>query len=448
MKTISKGKRCMVVTELRGTTNTKLKRIAWLSEQNPDMKFECLMHHINEASLAECFHKLDPKKAVGIDKITKDNYGSNLQRNLCSLVDRMKSMAYMPSPVREVQIPKDGTKGKVRPLGISNMEDKIVQTMFARILESIYEPLFLDCSFGFRPGLSCHDAIKKLHRFIYTNRCETVIDVDLENFFGSIDHKILEQMLRHKIKDDRFIRYIIRMFKSGVLSQGELRVSDEGVPQGSCCSPVLSNIMAHYVIDVWFQSVVKPHCYGTIELLRYADDMVICCQYASDAMRIKDALGKRLSKFGLSMNPTKTKLVAFSKDQKRKGEKQGTFDFLGFTFYLSKSRQGKVVAKVKTSRKKFSSKLKRVSEWAKHICRKQKLKLIWPKFIAKLRGHVNYYGVSFNLPGVRCFLRRASEILFKWLNRRSQRRSYNWEQFKLFMDSYPLPKAKIVVRLF
>lgn len=438
----------MEVTELQGTTTTKLKRIAWLSDQNPDMKFDCLMHHFSEASLAECFHKLDSRKAVGLDKITKDDYGSSLQSNLRNLVDRMKDMAYRPGPVREVLIPKDGTKGGVRPLGISNMEDKIVQSMFAKVLESIYDPLFLDCSYGFRPNRSCHDAIKGLHKFIYANRCETVIDVDLENFFGTIDHKILEQMLRHKIKDQRFIRYIIRMFKAGILSSGELRVSDEGVPQGSCCSPILSNVMAHYVIDVWFQSVVKHHCRGTVELFRYADDMVICCQYSCDAIRIKVALGNRLTKFGLSMNPTKTKLVSFSKDQKRSGEKQGTFDFLGFTFYLSKSRQGKVVAKVKTSRKKFSSKLKRVSEWARRVCRRQKLRLIWPTFIAKLRGHVNYYGVSFNRFSVKHFLRRASEILFKWLNRRSQRRSYNWEQFKLFMEAYPLPEARVVVNLF
>ena len=437
----------METSESQGTTTTKLKRIAWISGQDKDMQFDCLMHHFNEASLAACFHELDPRKAVGADKVTKEAYGANLEENLRNLVERMKRMAYRPGPVREVLIPKDGSK-ETRPLGISNLEDKIVQSMFAKVLESIYEPLFLDSSYGFRPSLGCHDAIKDLHKSIYNNQYETVIDVDLKNYFGTIDHKILEGILREKIKDDRFIRYVIRMFKAGVLTKGELITSDEGVAQGACCSPILANIMAHYVIDTWFESTVKQHCRGKAELYRYADDMVICCTLSEDAERIKVAVGNRLTKYGLSMNQGKTKLVPFSKRSKGLGQRQGTFDFLGFTFYLSRSRKRKVIAKVKTSRKKFCSKLNRVSEWARIVCRRQKLKLIWPTFIAKLRGHINYYGVSFNIEHVKCFIAKASEILFKWLNRRSQRRSYTWEQYRKFMEAFPLPKAKTVVRLF
>ena len=241
----------------------------------------------------------------------------------------MKRMCYRPAAVREVAIPKAGQPGKHRYLGISNFEDKLVQKQFQRILESIYEPIFLACSYGFRPGLSCHDAIHALDNYLYKEQVAIVIDIDLENFFGTIDHKILEEILRIKIKDERFIRYIIRMFKAGVLSARELTISAEGVAQGSCVSPILANILAHYVIDTWFEETAKAHCRGRAELFRYCDDLVICCQYSTDAKRIKDALSKRLKKFKLSMNEGKTKMVRFN----RKENQATSFNFLGFTFY-------------------------------------------------------------------------------------------------------------------
>jgi len=212
--------------------------------------------------------------------------------------------------------------------------------MMQKVLESIYDPIFMDCSFGFRPGRGCHDAIRALSTYLFLNNVETIIDVDLENYFGTIDHKLLSDMLQDKIKDQRFIRYIIRMFKAGVLSEDEITINDEGVPQGSNCSPVLSNIFAHYVIDAWFNTVVKEHCRGKVEIFRYADDLVICCQYKEDAKRIRKALSLRLSKFKLKLNEDKTHEVNFSKREKGRGIRQGTFDFLGFTFYLGTSRIG------------------------------------------------------------------------------------------------------------
>ena len=262
----------MSASDAQETTATRLKRISWLSAQDPGKKFSCVMHHFNLESLTECFHKLDGKKAVGTDGISKEEYGANLSENLNDLLERMKRMAYRPSPVRQVLIPKEGKPGATRPLGISNFEDKLVQVQTQRILESIYEPLFYSCSYGFRPGRGCHDAIKDLHNYLFQNDIETVIDVDLANFFGTIDHKILEGFIRQKITDERFVRYLIRMFKAGVLAQGEFTVSEEGVPQGSCCSPVLANVMAHYVIDEWFEKMAKPHCRGRIAMFRYADD--------------------------------------------------------------------------------------------------------------------------------------------------------------------------------
>ncbi|MFT4552056.1 MAG: RNA-directed DNA polymerase [Chlamydiales bacterium] len=277
------------------STNTKLNRIAWLSAKEPDKKFDQLMHHFNVGSLAVCFHELDGKKAVGIDGIDKARYGENLDNNLEDLTARMKRMAYKPAPVRQVLIPKEGKPGATRPLGISNFEDKPVQKMMQKILESIYEPLFLNCSFGFRPRRGCHDAIRALHQHLYRYEIQTVLDVDLANFFGTIDHAILLNMLKEKIKDQKLIRYLTRMLKAGVLLSGnDLTMSEEGVPQGSVCSPVLSNIFAHYVIDDWFDKVVKIHCCGQVEMFRYADDLVVCCQYEHDARKINKALKGRL----------------------------------------------------------------------------------------------------------------------------------------------------------
>lgn len=429
-------------------TNTKLNRIAWLSKQDSKKEFGCLMHLFNNESLLECFHELDKNKAVGIDGVTKMDYGVNLYGNIDELITKMKNMAYRPGPVREVLIPKEGKPGAIRPLGISNLEDKIVQKMTQKVLESIYEPLFLECSHGFRPGKSCHTAIQALNDHLYGNYVQTVIDIDLKNFFGTIEHSLLESILKEKIKDPKFMRYINRMFKSGVLTKGELTMSEEGVPQGSICSPVLANIFAHYALDTWIEEMVKPACKGTVALFRYADDGVICCEYEADALKIRQSLGKRLEKFKLQLNEEKTKLVPFDKKAAAQGIKQGTFDFLGFTFYWGKSQSGWIIPKLKTRAKTMRTKLKRVNEWAKQIRHEKPMKEIWKIFKAKLRGHIQYYGVSHNSDGVNTFLFTATEIIFKWLNRRSQRKSFTWEKFCQFMKTDPLPTGKIVHPLF
>jgi hypothetical protein len=255
-------------------------------------------------------------------------------------------------------------------------------------------------------------------------------------------------MLAMKIKDKKFMRYISRMLKAGVLADGDLVLSEEGVPQGSCCSPVCSNIFAHYVIDMWLEETVKPLMLGTVRVFRYADDLVICCRYEKDAERVKEALGKRLAKYKLRLNEDKTKTVPFSKKKSRQGIKQGTFDFLGFTFYLGKSQRGQCIPKVKTSSKRANSKLTKVKEWIKEIRNRKTLKEIWKTLCSKLRGHVGYYGVSFNSREVGKFLMRATRIAFKWLNRRSQRKSFTWEKFRLFINRNPLPKVVIHHRLF
>ena len=433
----------MKITKLQMTTATQLRRIAWLSGRDAQKQFDSLMHHINERSLKESFYQLSGDKAVGVDGVTKAEYEVCLDENLEDLVSRMKQMSYRPGPVRRVLIPKEGKSNANRPLGISNFEDKLVQKMMQRILESIYDPIFLDCSYGFRPGRSCHDAIRSLQQYLYRNEVQTVIDVDLTSYFDSIDHKYLLSFLEQKIKDRRFLRYVTRMLKSGVLTEGELTASEEGVPQGSICSPILANIFAHYVIDEWFCAVVKKHCRGKVELFRYTDDIVICSQYAWDAKRILRALVKRLEKYGLKLNEEKTRLVFFSKRAYRQGTKQGSFDFLGFTFYIGRSRKGVPIPKVKSSGKRLRVKLKRVSQWARAVTSRYRLGEIWRNFRVKLLGHIRYYGVTFNGRHVGKFLHASICILYKWLNRRSQRRSINWGQFLDFIRANPLPKVRI-----
>lgn len=321
--------------------------------------------------------------------------------------------------------------------------------MMQKVLESIYDNLFYDESYGFRVGRGCHDAIKALHKYLSNHAVETVIDVDLANFFGSISHEKVLKVIGEKIKDKRLLRYLSRMFKAGILADGELTVSDEGVPQGSVCSPIIANIFAHEVIDKWIQETVGKHCKGKVKMVRYADDMVICCQYDSDAQRIKEALAKRLEKFGLKMNEDKTKLVKFSKNKINRGEKQGTFNFLGFTFYLGKDKKGRYyLVKLKTDSKRFRSKLKKVNEWAKQNRNKVRMTQLMKTAVAKLRGHIQYYGVSHNFVMVGKFHYEVRRILFKWLNRRSQRKSFIWEKYQELLDYIGFPKAKIYHRLF
>ncbi len=315
--------------------------------------------------------------------------------------------------------------------------------MMKKVLENIYEPLFLKCSYGFRAGIGCHDAVRELSKHLYEKEVESIIDLDLANFFGTVDRKILIEILQEKVQDMRLIRYLIRMFKAGVLSDGELTIQEEGVIAGSIVSPVLANIFAHYVLDEWIKKVVTQHCRGEVELFRYCDDAVICCRYEEDAKKIKAVLAKRLEKYKLKLNEEKTRVVRFSKSQLFRGIKQEVFDFLGFTFYLGRSRNGRIIPKVKSSGKRIRAKLKKVNDWGKGIRNKCKLPIIWATFCSKLRGHIQYYGVSHNCNAVDSFIWKAVKIMFKWLNRRSQKKSLNWEQFKLFIIRHPLPKVKV-----
>ncbi len=429
-------------TKFKHTMETKLKRIAILSEQDCNMEFKWLMPHFSYENLKCCFQELDGKKAVGIDGKTKEEYARNLDENIRELIRKMKSFQYRPEPVLKVLIPK--SNGKFRELGISNIEDKIIQLMFSKIMSAIYEPVFCNCSYGFRSNKSAHMAIRDVTQYLKSNNVKVVIDVDLENFFGTIQHDKLLEMLSLKIKDKTFIRYIARMLKAKIHDGAKVKRTYAGLAQGSILSPVLSNIYAHYVIDLWVVKRVPKHITGKIGIFRYADDIVTCNTDTRDVRKFLMSLEKRLLKFGLKLNKEKTRTVRFNRYTCERGIKQETFDFLGFTFYLSKARTGNfTIIKVKTSKKTLREKLHNVKEWVKGSRFKGTMKDIWLKFCRKIQGHIVYFGVTNNGRSVGTFLHKARKIFFKWMNRRSQKRSCNWVQFSQFEKQYPMPKVKI-----
>jgi group II intron reverse transcriptase/maturase len=406
------------------------------------------MHHINRETLKAAYHELDGKKAVGPDRVTKDAYGTRLDENVSELIERLRRMAYRPGPTRRVRIPKDGKPGATRPIDIGNFEDKLVQRAMARVIEAVYEPLFLGCSYGFRRGLGCHDAIRALYQYLYAYPVSVVIDVDLRNYFGTIRAPVLTAILREKIGDEKLVRYVVRMLKAGVLSGGELTVSEEGVPQGSPLSPVLANVVAHHVIDEWFETTVKAHVVGGVALFRYCDDLVICCADPRDGERIRAALARRLGRFELAMNEDKTRLVAFSKAKANRGERQESFDFLGFTFHMGRSRKGVYTPAVRTSSKRHRSKLKKMKQWVQAKRSRLRLEDLWTAFRQKIQGHIAYYAVSFNTKKVSAFVVAATHLFHRWLNRRGGRRPISWERFQTFMARRPLPRVKVVHPLY
>ncbi|WP_253957694.1 group II intron reverse transcriptase/maturase [Metabacillus halosaccharovorans] len=406
---------------------TKLLRIAELAKSNPKMKFTSLAHLLSNQALAQCHHELPNRKATGINGTTKEQYGKNLEGNIEELVSRLKSKSYRPVPVRRMYIPKVNSNKK-RPLGIPEHEDKIVQRGITKILNTIYENEFLDCSFGFRPNRSCHDALKILNFYIEKRSVNYVVDVDIKGFFDNVDHKWMMEFLKLRIADPNLLRIIGRFLKGGYLEEGKKYTTDNGTPQGGVISPVLANIYLHYVLDLWFEIKVRKQCKGQAYIVRYADDFVCCFQYKSEAHKFFQSLKCRLKKFNLEIAEDKTKIIPFGrfaeKDTKQKGNsKPATFDFLGFTHYCSKSKQGKFRVKRKTSRKKVQAKLKESKEWLRKN-RNKGIHTIMERFRRSLIGYYNYYCITDNLPSVSKFEVRIVNLLFRWLNRRSQRKSF------------------------
>ena len=430
---------------------TKLIRIAQIAKERPKEVFTSLYHHLNEETLLKCHQELKGDKAVGVDEITKANYAENLKENIHHLVEALKRHSYKPQPVRRTYIPKrDGGK---RPLGIPSYEDKIVQLGLTKILQAIYEADFLSCSYGFRPKIGGHDALKRLNDILVYGKTSYIVDTDIKGFFDSVDHKLLMEFIGLRIADPNIKRLIVRFLKAGVMEQDSYEPTLKGTPQGAIISPILANIYLHYVLDLWFSRVVKKHCQGEAYLVRYADDFVCCFQYREDALRFYKALGKRLAKFKLALAIGKTKIIEFGRfareNRKIKGlGKPETFSFLGFTHYCNQSRNGKFRVKRKTEAKKFKSKIKAFKVWIKTIRSFVSLPDIFSRVRIKLLGHYAYYGITDNSKMIRNYYDIVIRLLFKWLNRRSQRRSFTYDKFKRYLNHNPLPLPRIYVNIF
>ncbi|WP_026100779.1 group II intron reverse transcriptase/maturase [Synechococcus sp. PCC 7336] len=429
---------------------TAVERISSRACNHPEEPFTALMHHFTVDNLRACFESLDARKATGVDGVTKQMYEQNLEGNLQQLHRKLCQMSYRPQSVRRVEIPKED--GTMRPLGISCFEDKIVQEMTRGILEGIYEPTFLDTSYGFRPGRSCHDALRQLNQEFMRQPVNWIVDLDLAQFFDTMPHREILAILSERIQDRRFLRLIARMLKAGVQTPGGVVYDDLGSPQGSIVSPVIANVFLDYVLDRWIASVVTQHCRGYCQSIRYADDAVVVFEREDDARRFMRALPKRLGKYGLRLNQKKTRLLAFGKQAAwraiKGGPKVPTFDFLGFTHYWGRSRTGKARVKRKTSKKRLRRALVDLKIWLRQERSARKLPQLWQIMASKMRGHFSYFGVSDNTIALRRFEWQAHRLLFKWLNRRSQRRSFTWEGFLRYMERFPLPRPGRLVSLY
>jgi group II intron reverse transcriptase/maturase len=429
---------------------TKLRRLTEIARGNSKVQFTSLAHYLNEEFLKACYEELKKDTAAGVDRVTVEEYGKQLGPNLRELVKRMKTMSYRPQPVRRVYMPKDD--GSQRPLGIPAVEDRIVQRGIAKILSAIYEGIFLDVSFGFRPERNAHQALGCVDKAIATKPVACVVDVDIEKFFDRVDHPWMMKCLEQRIKDTNLLRLIARFLKSGVMEEGSVLDVERGTPQGGNLSPVLANVFLHYVLDLWFERVIKPNLTGYAELTRFCDDFIVVFEREEEAEAFVKALPERLAKFGLKVKEAKSSRVKFGRGpwgESLWGEsKTGTFDFLGFTHFCATTRKGKFKVGRKTSSKRLRKKLKALNLWMKSVRNQVPLKEWWPILRSKLRGHFQYYGVSGNTRGLDAFHWRAMQLAYKWVNRRSQKRSYNRASFGRYLQWNPLPMPRIYHNLY
>lgn len=420
---------------------TNLAKIAKVAREKPGEKLTSLAHFINVDTLRAAHFGQDGKKAVGVDAVTKAEYEENLEDNLADLVKRMKRQAYKPQPVRRAYIRKEGTD-KLRPLGIPAYEDKLVQSVLADILSTIYEEIFLPFSFGFRPGRGCLLALQVLNHIIEDKAVSYVVDADIKGFFDNVNHEWLLEFLKHRIADTNLLRLIQRFLRAGVMEDGTRHETMVGTPQGGLISPVLANVYLHYVLDLWFQGVARKQCKGKAYIVRYADDFVCCFEYKEDATMFYESLIERLASFGLQVAAEKTKIIRFGRPRDGDDEPPGTFDFLGFTHFCGQSKKGKFRVKRKTAKKRLRRSIQNAKAWLRENMH-QPMKELMRTLNAKLRGHYGYYGITDNTPSISLFCDRVKRML-KWtLGRRSQRGYLNEDQFSLLLRRFPIVSPRI-----
>lgn len=430
----------------------KLERFTQFARRNPKLKYNSLMGLLfREGGLRDSFRRLAGNKAPGVDGIRKVDYEKDLEVNIKNLSKRIQKLDYKPKPVRRVYIPKSSRSGR-RPLGIPAFEDRIVQDRLSQILQAIWEPEFRNCSYGFRPGRGCHDALKRVDGIIMMERTQYVVEVDIKGFFNHVDHEWMVKFLSHRIADKRFIRILQRFLKSGVMEDGVLMASEEGTPQGGLVSPVLSNIYLHYVLDLWFEYKFAKGCRGKALFVRYCDDFIALFMCKADAERFLQEVQECLRKFSLEIKSSKTRLIAFGSRAVDKCKKEGlrrpsTFSFLGFTHFVTTNRKGRFIVGRKTDAERINQKLKEFKIRLK--CLRTTGGMAMVAFAKRhFEGHLQYYGISGNVPSVRNYFHQAKGILFKWLNRRSQRRSLTWVKFHLLLSSKQFPKEHVIYRLY
>jgi RNA-directed DNA polymerase len=426
-----------------GNVYTKQQRIAQLAKQMPEVGFTSLAYHIDLEWLHEAYRRTRKDGAAGVDEVTAEQYEEDSGNNLRSLLERFKSGSYYAPPVKRVYVPKQAGGKPERPIGIPTLEDKVLQRAIVMVLGPLYEQDFYDCSYGFRPGRSAHDALEALwHAIMAMGGACWVLEVDIKSFFDTVKHDQLRQMYKQRVRDGVINRVLGKWLKAGIMEDSALRYPTEGTPQGGVISPLLSNIYLHEVLDVWFEQQVRPRLEGKAQLVRFADDFVIVFSCRRDAQRVSEVLPRRFGRYGLSIQEQKTRLVDFSRPggKRRRAE---SFDFVGFRHFWGKSRKGNRVVQRKTANKKLSQSVRRVHLWCKRN-RHESVKEQWRTLCRKVHGHYGYYGVTFNMRGIKSFYEQVKRSWRKWLDRRSRDKHMPWERFNRLLERYPLPAPRIV----
>ena len=438
------------------TMSPGLLKVVERAKTEPEGRFHSLAHLIDVPALMRAYRRTRKDAAVGVDGVTKEQYGQALEGNLRDLHKRLVSKRYRHQPIRRVHIPKD--KGKTRPIGISAFEDKLVQDAVREVLEAIYEQDFQDCSHGFRPKRSAHDAIRALDRIAHRGKVNWILEADIVSFFDSLDRTQLKELLQIRVADGSLLRLIGKCLHVGVLDGAEYTEPETGTAQGSVLSPMLGNVYLHYVLDPWFEREVKPRLRGEVHLVRYADDLVfsgpsrgqfvMTFERQDDAERVMEVLGKRMGRFGLTLHPDKTRLLPFRRppSEQTGGKGPATFDFLGFTLHWRRARSGRWGMMCKTRQARLRRSIQAIADWCRRY-RHLPVKEQHAALTRRIQCHFNYFGVSGNSHSLLLLVEQVKRAWYKWLRRRSQQAHLTWEGFGELLKRFPLPRPRISVRI-